>query len=87
MNKTLLVMKFAIKNQLRMVSTNVITLTIIFICVAGTIAILAALILNPAMAKAAPDMSVLENAMGSPCSAPVLSPSASIPASFHINRW
>jgi ABC-type Na+ efflux pump permease subunit len=64
MNKTLLVMKFAIKNQLRMVSTNVITLTIIFICVAGTIAILAALILNPEMAKAAPDMSVLENAMG-----------------------
>jgi ABC-type Na+ efflux pump permease subunit len=57
-------MKFTIKNQLRLISTTVITLTIIFICVAGTIAILAALILNPEMEKAAPDMSVLENAMG-----------------------
>ncbi len=64
MNKTALVMKFAVKNQLRMTATTVITLTIIFICVAGTIAILAALILNPEMEKAAPDMPVLQNAMG-----------------------
>ncbi|MDD4923226.1 MAG: ABC transporter permease subunit [Dehalococcoidales bacterium] len=64
MSNTLLVMKFAIKNQLRMISTAIITLTIIFICVAGTIVILAALILNPEMEKAVPDMSVLENAIG-----------------------
>ncbi len=64
MNKTSLVMKFAVKNQLRMTATTVITLAIIFICVAGTIAILAALILNPEMEKTAPDMSVVQNAMG-----------------------
>jgi hypothetical protein len=64
MNKTSLVMKFAVKNQLRMTATTVITLAIIFICVAGTIAILAALILNPEMEKTAPDMSVVQKAMG-----------------------
>ena len=64
MNKTALVMKFAVKNQLRMAAATVITLTIMLICVAGTITILAALIINPEMEKAAPDMSVLKNAMG-----------------------
>ena len=64
MNKTALVMKFAVKNQLRMTATTVITLMIIMVCAAGTIAILAALILNPETEKAAPDMSVLKNAMG-----------------------
>ena len=64
MSNIALVMKFAIKNQLRMISTTVITLTITFICVAGVIAIVAALLLNPEMEKTVPDMSVLENAMG-----------------------
>jgi ABC-2 type transport system permease protein len=64
MNNIALVMNFSMKNQLRMAATTFITLTIILICVAGTIAILAALILNPEMEKASPDMSVLENAMG-----------------------
>lgn len=64
MSNISLIMKFTIKNQLRLISTTVITLTIIFICVAGTIAIMAALILNPEMANAEPDISVLENAMG-----------------------
>jgi ABC-2 type transport system permease protein len=64
MSNVALVMKFALKNQLRMTATTVITLMIILVCAAGTIAILAALILNPEMEKANPDMSVLENAMG-----------------------
>jgi ABC-type Na+ efflux pump permease subunit len=64
MSNTLLVMKFAVKNQLRMTATTVITLTIIFICVVGTIAILATLILTPEMEKEVPDISVLENALG-----------------------
>jgi ABC-2 type transport system permease protein len=64
MNKTALVMKFALKNQLRMTATTVISLTVILICVAGIIAIVAALVLNPETEKAAPDMSVLKNAMG-----------------------
>jgi hypothetical protein len=64
MNKTGLVMKFALKNQLRMTAPTVITLTIVLICIVGTIAILAALILNPEMEKSEPDMSILKNAMG-----------------------
>ena len=54
MSNIALVMKFAIKNQLRMISTTVITLTITFICVAGVIAIVAALLLNPEMEKRYP---------------------------------
>jgi ABC-2 type transport system permease protein len=64
MSNIALVMKFAVKNQLRMTATTVITLMIILVCAAGTIAILAALILNPETEKAAPDLSVLQNVMG-----------------------
>lgn len=64
MNKTALVMKFSVKNQLRMMATMVITLMTTLICVVGVIVIVVVLMLNPEMEKAAPDISVLKNAMG-----------------------
>jgi ABC-2 type transport system permease protein len=64
MNNVALIMKYALKNNLRMKATAIISLSIIIICVVGVIILLAALIIGPEMKKAVPDQDVLNNNLG-----------------------
>ncbi len=64
MSNTLLVMKYALKNQVRMLAATLISVMVIMICVVGPIVLLSQLMIAPEMEKAVPDRAVLENAVG-----------------------
>jgi ABC-type Na+ efflux pump permease subunit len=64
MNNSLLVMKYALKNQLRLTSATLISVMVIMICAAGTIVLMCYLMIGPEMGKTVPDRAVLETGMG-----------------------
>lgn len=64
MSNILLVMKYALKNQLRMTATTLISVMVIMICVAGTIVLITYLLIGPEMEKTVPNRAVLETGMG-----------------------
>ncbi len=64
MSNSLLVMKYALKNQLRMTAATLISIMVIMICVAGTAVLMCYLLIGPEMEKTIPDRAVLETGMG-----------------------
>lgn len=64
MSNILLVMKYALKNQLRMTATTLISVMGVLICVAGTIVLISYLMINPEMEKTVSDRTILETGMG-----------------------